>query len=148
MKFNKYHIGAAGAVLLIILIVVFVLRSDWDANKYILSADYAGNLNPLSESYFANKERDLKAHVTNEVKTVKKWAGGNSDFLRNRVIKFKDMFGPHNGATCHAGAEGHRPTQCKQRPGWGCRAAITCPPNTYAILAHNGRCNCASLTMQ
>jgi len=70
MKFNKYHIGIAGAVLVIILIVVFSQRSDWDANKFILSADNQGNLNPVSEKYFDDKEKALLAAVDQKIATA------------------------------------------------------------------------------
>ena len=66
MKFNKYHIGAAGAVLVIILIIVFVQRSDWDKSRFILSADSEGNLNPVSESYFENKEKEAIDKLSKE----------------------------------------------------------------------------------
>lgn len=69
MKFNKYYIGA-GVVLVIILIVVFTQRSDWDANRYILSADNEGNLEPKSEKYFDDKEKALLASVDAKIAAV------------------------------------------------------------------------------
>lgn len=56
MKIDKYYI-AAGVALLVILIVVFTQRSDWNANRFILSADSKGNLTPVSESYFDGEEK-------------------------------------------------------------------------------------------
>lgn len=70
MKFNKYQLVAAGIVLAIIVIVVFTQRSDWDANKYILSADDAGNLEPKSEKYFDDKEKALIAAVDRKIAAV------------------------------------------------------------------------------
>jgi len=58
MKLNKYHIGAAGIAVVIIVVIVFRQRSDWNRNRFILSADSEGNLNPVSESYFENKENE------------------------------------------------------------------------------------------
>jgi len=58
MKFNKYQLAAAGIALVIIIIIVFTQRSDWNKNRFILSADDQGNLNPVSESYFENKEKE------------------------------------------------------------------------------------------
>lgn len=144
MKFNKYQLAAAGIAVVIIVIVVFTQRSDWDANKYILSADDAGNLNPVSESYFDNKEKELK----NEVKSIKKMVEGVSGLLWQHPIKLEKMFGPHNGATCLRGSIGHRPTQCLPNETLGCSQGISCPGGTYAITAANGYCNCASLTMR
>lgn len=72
MKFNKYHIAAAGAVLVIILIVIFVQRSDWDKSRFILSADSEGNLNPVSESYFENEEKRFMAKAGAQVSYINK----------------------------------------------------------------------------
>jgi hypothetical protein len=58
MKINPYYIAGAVAVL-VILIVVFTQRSDWDATRHILSSDSEGNLTPISESYFEGEEQRL-----------------------------------------------------------------------------------------
>ena len=70
MKFNKYQLAAAGIAVAIIVIVVFTQRSDWDANKYILSADDQGNLVPKSEKYFDDKEKALIASVDQKIAAV------------------------------------------------------------------------------
>jgi hypothetical protein len=70
MKFNKYQLAAAGIAVAIIVIVVFTQRSDWDANKYILSADSQGNLVPKSEKYFDDKEKALIASVDQKIAAV------------------------------------------------------------------------------
>jgi hypothetical protein len=70
MKLNKYQLAAAGIALAIIVIVVFTQRSYWDANKYILSADDAGNLEPKSEKYFDDKEKALLATVDQKIAAV------------------------------------------------------------------------------
>ena len=58
MKIDKYYI-AGGVAILVILIVVFTQRSDWDATRHILSSDSEGNLTPISESYFEGEEQRL-----------------------------------------------------------------------------------------
>lgn len=71
MKFDKYKLASAvGIALVIIVIVVFTQRSDWDANKYILSADDSGNLEPKSEKYFDDKEKALLAAVDQKIAAV------------------------------------------------------------------------------
>jgi len=70
MKFNKYQLAAAGITVAIIVIVVFTQRSDWDANKFILSADGEGNLEPKSEQYFDDKEKALFATVDQKIAAV------------------------------------------------------------------------------
>ena len=70
MKINKYY-GAA-ALLTVILIVVFTQRSEWNANKFILSADSEGNLDPKSEAYFDAKEKAFLAKVDAKLAQVDK----------------------------------------------------------------------------
>src|SRR5210317_247321 len=61
---------ALALALVITLIVVFTQRSDWDANKFILSADGEGNLEPKSEQYFDDKEKALFATVDQKIAAV------------------------------------------------------------------------------
>lgn len=69
MKINKYY--AAFAVLLaIVLIAAFIQRSDWDADRYILSADNSGNLKPISEKYFKDQEDRIMKLVNDKLKNV------------------------------------------------------------------------------
>ena len=69
MKINPYYI-AGGVALLVILIVVFTQRSDWDANRFILSADSKGNLTPVSESYFEDQEKKIMEKVAEKMRSL------------------------------------------------------------------------------
>ena len=145
MKFNKYNIGAAGAVLVIILIVVFVRRSDWDSSKYILSADDAGNLEPKSEKYFDDKEKalltrvDQKNSALNETfnKTMNDW---NNNFTLTWV-------NPSGGADRGAPHMAKIGPDAKQN---GCEWArqtrrYDCPVGSFGIATRFrfGECGCA-----
>jgi hypothetical protein len=69
MKIDKYY--AAFAVLLaIVLIAAFIQRSDWELDRYILSADNSGNLNPISEKYFKDQEDRIMKLVNDKLKNV------------------------------------------------------------------------------
>lgn len=81
MKFNKYQLAAAGIAVVIIVIFMFRQRSDWDANKFILSADDQGNLVPKSEKYFDDKEKALLASVDQKIAAVNSRISG----VDNRV---------------------------------------------------------------
>jgi hypothetical protein len=59
-------------VSVVILIVVFTQRSDWDADRFILSADSEGNLDPVSEKYFADNEKALLASVDTRIAAANK----------------------------------------------------------------------------
>jgi hypothetical protein len=59
-------------VSVVILIVVFTQRSDWDADKFILSADSEGNLDPVSEKYFDDNEKALLASVDTKIAAANK----------------------------------------------------------------------------
>ena len=80
MKINKYYI-AAGVALLVILIVVFTQRSDWDENNFILSADNKGNLTPISEKYFEDEEKRLIKVVNTKLAEISNRVGA----VANRV---------------------------------------------------------------
>lgn len=91
MKINKYYI-AAGVAILVILIVVFAQRSDWDENRFILSADSEGNLTPISESYFDGEEKRLinvvntkLAEISNRVGAVANRVEAVDKSLSNRI---------------------------------------------------------------
>ncbi len=64
-----YYIAALVAVA-IIVIVVFTQRSDWDLNRYILSADSEGNLNSVPEQYFKDQEDRIMKLVNDKLKNV------------------------------------------------------------------------------
>jgi hypothetical protein len=136
MKLNKYHIGAAGAVLVIILIVVFIQRSEWDKNRFILSADSEGNLNPVSESYFESNE---KKHI------------GEVGHLMNKLnlTYVKPVRGPN---VQWRGQHLYHATFNRDDLGFGCewqraRGGYDCPAGTFGIGRGmgNGRCGCAYL---
>ena len=93
MKINKYYVAAA-TLLAVILIVVFVQRSDWDADKYILSADDAGNLEPKSEKYFDDKEKALLAAVDQKIAAV----NGRVTGVDNKVNVQRTDFNNYKGA--------------------------------------------------
>lgn len=69
MKINKYY-AALAVLLAIVLITAFTQRSNWDADKFILSADDSGNLRPISEKYFADKEKALLVSVDTKLAVV------------------------------------------------------------------------------
>jgi len=71
MKINNYYIGLA-LVSVVILIVVFTQRSDWGADKFILSTDSEGNLDPVSEKYFDDNEKALLASVDTRIAAANK----------------------------------------------------------------------------
>ena len=118
----------------IILIVVFVRRSDWDANKYILSADSEGNLNPVSESYFESNEKKHIAEVNDLIGTL-------------RLTYVKPVRGPN------VIWRGQRLSHATFNPddlAYGCeqariRGAYDCPSGSFGIGKglSNGRCGCA-----
>ena len=62
MKIDPYY-ASAGIALVVILVILFTQRSNWNKDKFILSADDSGNLSPISEEYFDNKEKALLAKV-------------------------------------------------------------------------------------
>lgn len=137
MKLNKYQLAAAGIAVVIIVIGVFTQRSDWDANKFILSADGQGNLAPRSEKYFDDKEKALIATVKQKI-----------DAALSGMPKIVEWIGPHNGASCRHGAEGHRPTNCIRRG--HCRHSIQCPGSAVAVQVDSSgrdRCACATFTL-
>ena len=149
MKFNKYHL-AAGAGLVIILIVVFVQRSDWDSNKYILSADDAGNLEPKSEKYFDDKEKALlntvnqKNAALNE--TVNKKFADWDNWYNLTFVK------PTGGPGVHRkdGQHMHYAKIGRTDNGFGCEhSRITgkydCPVGSFGIATRLrfGECGCA-----
>jgi hypothetical protein len=138
MKINKYRIGAAGAVLVIILIIVFVQRSDWNKSRFILSADSEGNLNPVSESYFESNEKkhiDEVGRLMNKLNLtyVKPVRGPNVQW--RGVHQGHASFAPHDAAIT-GGCE-------RLRAGGG----YDCPLGTFGIGVAggplNGRCGCA-----
>lgn len=69
MKFNMYYIAAFVAVA-IIVIVVLTQRSEWDLDRYILSADNSGNLKPIPEKYFKDQEDRIMKLVNDKLKNV------------------------------------------------------------------------------
>lgn len=95
MKFDKYKLASAvGIALVIIVIIVFTQRSDWDANKYILSADNEGNLEPKSEKYFDDKEKALLASVDAKIAAVNNRISG----VDNKVNVQRTDFNNYKGA--------------------------------------------------
>ena len=62
MKIDPYY-ASAGIALVVILVILFTQRSNWNKDKFILSADDSGNLTPISEDYFDIKEKALLAKV-------------------------------------------------------------------------------------
>ena len=71
MKINPYY-AAAGIALVVILVILFTQRSNWNKDKFILSADDSGNLTPISEDYFDNKEKALLAKVDAKLAQIDK----------------------------------------------------------------------------
>tara|TARA_B100000768_G_C11221869_1_gene350908 strand:- start:397 stop:888 length:492 start_codon:yes stop_codon:yes gene_type:complete len=69
MKIDKYYVAAAVA-LLVILVIVFAQRSDWDKNRFILSTDSKGNLTSVSEGHFENEEKRFMAKAEGQVKHI------------------------------------------------------------------------------
>jgi len=104
MKIDKYY--AAFAVLLaIVLIAAFIQRSDWELDRYILSADNSGNLNPISEKYFKDQEDRIMKLVNDKLKNVVSYndtigisSGGRlgDDASRTSWVSFEGQ-GPHSG---------------------------------------------------
>tara|TARA_B100000768_G_scaffold69413_1_gene66744 strand:- start:35 stop:451 length:417 start_codon:yes stop_codon:yes gene_type:complete len=89
MKIDKYY--AAFAVLLaIVLIAAFIQRSDWELDRYILSADNSGNLNPISEKYFKDQEDRIMKLVNDKLKNV---------------VRFNDAIGIASPGTLGAGRD-------------------------------------------
>ena len=136
MKINPYYI-AAGVALLIILIVVFTQRSDWDAANYILSADAEGNLTPVSESYFDGEEKKLMEKVDGKLRAL--------EFTFVKPVSGPNVIwrGQHQSHASHhewiprlLGGE-----SCGQLASEG---RYVCPAGSmaYAVAKGNGRCGC------
>tara|TARA_B110000902_G_C13825810_1_gene405499 strand:+ start:39 stop:467 length:429 start_codon:yes stop_codon:yes gene_type:complete len=136
MKINPYYI-AGGVALLVILIVVFTQRSDWKADRFILSADSKGNLTPVSESYFEGEEKKMMEKVAGKL------AGLEFTFV-------KPVSGPNvmwrNQHQSHASDGGWRERllngeSCGQIASEG---RYVCPAGSmaYAVSKGNGRCGC------
>ena len=96
---------ALALALVITLIVVFTQRSDWDPNRFILSADNSGNLNPVSEQYFKDQEERIMNLVNDKLKDVVRFndaigitSGGNLgvDSARSSWVSFEGG-GAHSG---------------------------------------------------
>lgn len=136
MKIDKYYI-AAGVALLVILIVVFTQRSDWNADRFILSADSKGNLTPVSESYFEGEEKRMKGVVDGKVADLTAWKDrGGFVFIEENVLPY----------SCGNGRK-HRddPSQCIRQPGQGsCKDQIGCPGGSV-IMKDRGSCRCVIL---
>lgn len=165
MKFNKYQLVAAGIAVAILVIVVFTQRSDWDANKFILSADGQGNLEPKSEKYFENQEKKLLSNVDTKLNNQLAEVGisvaaqkKKLDFLsslygdrhtQRSVITHGPMLKPgHPGINCY---EGVLDGKCKAHAHYGCARAITCPFGTVAVKVDTrggtGTCLCTALAL-
>ena len=69
MKVDKYYVAAAVA-LLVILVIVFAQRSDWDKKRFILSTDSKGNLTSVSEGHFENEEKRFMAKAEGQVNHI------------------------------------------------------------------------------
>ena len=136
MKIDKYYI-AGGVAILVILIVVFTQRSDWDANKFILSADSKGNLTPVSESYFEDQEKKIMEKVDRKVADLKAWKDrGGFAFLDATVTPFSCRNGqkhPHDEKQC-----------IRQRGHNSCEGQIGCPEGTV-MQKDRGSCRCVTL---
>ncbi len=73
MKINPYYISAAVAV--VVIVVIFMSRRDnatrdWNSTNFILSADNNGNLTPITEDFFKQKEDELLAKVDAKLDNV------------------------------------------------------------------------------
>ena len=93
MKINPYY-ASAGIVLVVILVTLFTQRSNWNKDKFILSADDSGNLTPISEDYFDNKEKALLAKVDAKLAQVdenKKDIKANYDWLATTFAKLAQV---------------------------------------------------------
>ena len=136
MKIDKYYI-AAGVALLVILIVVFTQRSDWNADRFILSADSKGNLTPVSESYFDGEEKKLMEKVDGKLRSLEftyvKPVSGPSVMWRgqHRMVAEHGEWIPRllKGESCGQLASEGR---------------YVCPAGSmaYAVSKGNGRCGC------
>ncbi len=96
MKLNSYQLGAAAALAFLVVIAVFVQRSNWNRDRYILSADNAGNLISVSEAYFDSKEKALLAKVDAKLAQVDKNTRGikeNRDWLMDHTCHWGDHGG-------------------------------------------------------
>lgn len=148
MKFNKYYIGALAAVA--IILIIFSQRSDWDSNRYILSADNTGNLNPISESYFQNEENRIKSQVDAALAGQKKKVDFLIGLFGKRgvpgILRHGALFGPNDpGVSCQGVKRGNK---CQAHGTFGCSRAINCPPGLVAIRVEprdGGQCMCGSL---
>jgi hypothetical protein len=137
MKINPYYIAGAVAVL-VILIVVFTQRSDWDAANFILRTDSEGNLTPISESYFEGEEQRMAGVVNATV----------SD-LQGRKFAYHDAVEPGR-VSCAPGGSNHPnyANACVMagNAAHGCLGQIQCPAGTVAIRERR-TCYCTSLSM-
>lgn len=84
MKINPYYIAAAVAV--VVIVIIFVSRRDnatrdWNSTNFILSADNNGNLTPISEDFFEQKETELLAKVDKLTKVVDARSSANAASL-------------------------------------------------------------------
>ena len=139
MKIDKYYI-AGGVAILVILIVVFTQRSDWDANKFILSADSKGNLTPVSEKYFEDQEKKIMEKVAGKVAEL--------ESLNGRAYAYHGQTDPP--AWCSRGHSGHARMECNAAPsGPGCLGQIHCSTKEQVVVHDVGRkkCKCMALRM-
>ena len=109
MKINPYY-ASAGIALVVILITLFTQRSNWNKDKFILSADDSGNLSPISEEYFDNKEKALLAKVDAKLAQVdknKKDIKANYDWLMDHTCQSGKYGGCSTVATHFRGLQTH-----------------------------------------
>ncbi len=93
MKLTNYQLGAAAVLVLLAVIAVFVQRSNWNRDRYILSADNAGNLKPVSEKYFEDKQKAFENRLNiMEKKVAPVW--GFIDVFNGRTKDLLEL--PHN----------------------------------------------------
>lgn len=90
MKINPYYISAAVAV--VVIVIIFVSRRDnatreWNPTNFILSADNNGNLTPITEDFFKQKEAELLAKVNVELGKVNTALGGLNTRVDNVYTK-------------------------------------------------------------
>tara|TARA_B110000977_G_scaffold45019_1_gene61233 strand:- start:1554 stop:2015 length:462 start_codon:yes stop_codon:yes gene_type:complete len=150
MKIDKYYI-AAGVALLVILIVVFTQRSDWKADRFILSADSKGNLTPVSESYFADEEQRQTTATQNALaplQGIPEKVNKHETFIDRGYFAHIDRIFGHGeyGAGCYGRREGTLCLRGSQSD--NCMDAISCPAGSVALRQdHSGRIGCRCVVL-
>ena len=126
---NYYIIGIASFVVLVLSFYYFTKSENWDSSRYILSADTEGNLKPVSETYFSNKE---KVHNKFVKDTVNGKLGHVLALAQTTRLKGQEGKTQHHNSWIYSMQQGNT-----------CAQLITCRAGAVA-RGNKGYCYCAA----